>query len=146
VTCRRACAVAVRRQDGYVAGELALAVGLLVFPVAMLVLSLPGWSERQSAARAIAREVARTVAVVGTCDVPRARAIGGTMAANLGVADGVDVTLACTAGSRLTRGGTVTARVTVRMPAVEVPAIASVGAWSWTAHHTEPVDRYRSFS
>jgi len=132
-------------EQGYVAAELALGVGLLVFPVAMLVLTLPTWSERQSVARAIAREAARTVAVGGTCDEGTARAVGATMAGNLGMRDGVDVALDCAPGQRLRRGESVTARVTVRMPAVDIPGIGAVGAWSWTAHHSEPVDQYRSF-
>jgi hypothetical protein len=132
-------------ERGYVAAELALGVGLLVFPVAMLVLTLPTWAERQSVARTIAREAARTVAVNGACDLGAARAVGATMAGNLGVRDGVDVALDCASGQRLRRGASVTARVTVRMPAVDIPGIGAVGAWSWTAHHSEPVDQYRSF-
>lgn len=140
---RRASAT---QEGGYVAAELALGVGLLVFPVAMLVLTLPSWSERQSAARAIAREAARTVAVAGVCDAGAARQVGETMAANLGLREGdVGVVLDCPSGARLPRGGEVTARVTVRMPAVEIPGIVTVGAWDWTAVHVEPVDRYRSF-
>lgn len=133
-------------ESGYVAAELALGVGLLVFPVALLVLTLPSWAERQSAARSIAREAARVVAVEGTCDVAAAREVGATMAGNVGVrGGGIDVALDCRSGQRLRRGGNVTASVTVHMPAVEIPGIGAVGAWSWTAHHREPVDQYRSF-
>jgi len=136
----------VRGDDGYVAAELALGIGLLVFPVAMLLLTLPTWSERQSAARSIAREVARTVAVDGTCNRAAAERVRSTMAANVGVRGGaVEVALDCADGQRLRRGSDVTASVTVTMPAVDIPGIAEVGAWSWTAHHSEPVDQYRSF-
>ncbi|MBA2325265.1 MAG: hypothetical protein H0V95_01315 [Actinobacteria bacterium] len=135
-----------RDEGGYVAAELALGIGLLVFPVAMLVLTLPTWSERQSAARAIAREAARTVAIEGECDTDAARRVGSTMAGNTGLRGGtVEVTIDCASGQRLRRGGEVTASVTVTMPAVDIPGIAEVGAWSWTARHTEPVDQYRSF-
>jgi hypothetical protein len=135
-----------RDDGGYVAAELALGIGVLVFPVAMLVLTLPTWSERQSAARAIAREVGRTVAVAGTCDGSAAKQVGVTMGENLGLEAGqVDVALDCAPGQRLRRGGEVTARVTVSMPAVEIPGIGAVGAWRWTAEHHEPVDQYRSF-
>lgn len=135
-----------RDEHGYVAAELALGVGLLVFPVAMLVLTLPTWSERQSAARAIAREAARTVAIEGECDTGAARRVAATMAGNTGFRGGaVDVSLDCTDGQRLPRGGEVTASATVNMPAVDIPGIAEVGAWSWTARHSEPVDQYRSF-
>ena len=133
-------------ESGYVAAELALGVGLLVFPVALLVLTLPSWSERQTTARSIAREVSRVVAVAGVCDRGRAADTGHDMARNLGLAPSdVDVQLDCASGERLPRGGNVRASVTVAVPAVTFPGIGSVGAWSWTAHHSEPVDQYRSF-
>lgn len=130
-------------ERGFVAVELAMGVGLLIFPVALLVLTLPAWSERQVTARVISREVARRVARDGVCDVAAARALGATMARNLGVpADGLEVDVVCPGGSVLTPGADVEARVTVPMPAVQIPGIGAVGAWSWTARHREPVDRY----
>ena len=134
------------REGGYVAAELALGIGLLVFPVALLVLTLPTWSERQTTARSIAREASHVVAVAGICDRGRAAETGHDMARNLGLAPSdVDVQLDCLPGGRLPRGGSVRASVTVAVPAVTLPGIGSVGAWSWTAHHSEPVDQYRSF-
>jgi hypothetical protein len=131
---------------GFVATELAIGIGLLVLPVACLLLTLPTWSERQTTARAIAREVGRATAVAGRCDRVAAEALTREMAGNLGLdARDVGVTLDCRSGARLPRGGTVTARVTVAVPAVAIPGIGSVGAWSWTAAHTETVDPYRSF-
>jgi hypothetical protein len=134
------------RERGYVAAELALGIGLLLFPVALLVLTLPTWSERQTTARSIAREVSRVVAVAGVCDRSRATETGHDMAQNLGLSAGdIDVQLNCASGQRLPRGGSVRASVTVAVPAVTFPGIGSVGAWSWTAHHSEPIDQYRSF-
>jgi hypothetical protein len=134
------------RQDaGFIAIELAIGIGLLLFPVAMLVLTLPTWSERQTAARSIARETARVAAVAGECDEGAARRLGLTMASNLGLpTNAVVVELDCATGSPLPRGGVVTSRVTARMPAVTIPGIGGVGGWSWTAVHHEPVDQYRS--
>jgi hypothetical protein len=130
-------------EGGFIATELALGIGLLVFPVALLVLTLPGWSERQATARVISREVARRIARDGTCDQIAARALAQTMARNLGVpADGLDVELVCPGGTVLEPGSDVEARVTVRMPAVAIPGIGEAGAWSWTARHREPVDQY----
>jgi len=132
-------------EGGYVAAELALGIGLLVFPVALLVLTLPTWSERQTTARSIAREVSRVVAVAGVCDRGRAVDTGNDMARNLGLSPSdVDVQLDCAPRGRLPRGGSVRASVTVAVPAVTFPGIGSIGAWSWTAHHSEPVDQYRS--
>ena len=142
---RRARRDGVARERGYVAGEFALGIGLLVFPVALLVLTLPTWSERQTTARSIAREVSRVVAVSGVCDRGRATGTGQDMARNLGLAPrDIDVQLDCAPGERLRRGGSVRASVTVAVPAVAFPGIGSVGAWSWTAHHSEPIDQYRS--
>ncbi len=130
-------------ESGFVATELAFGVAVLVVPVALLVLTLPRWSERQSAARVISREVARRAARDGVCDRGAAQALGATMARNLGVAPrDVAVDLACDDGFELAPGSDVEARVTVAMPAVQVPAVGAVGAWSWTARHREPVDRY----
>jgi hypothetical protein len=130
-------------ERGFIATELALGLGLLVFPVALLVLTLPGWSERQATARVIAREVARRSARDGVCEDSVARALGVTMARNLGVpADEFDVEVVCPGGGVLSPDADVEARVTVRMPAVEIPGIGAVGAWSWTARHREPVDPY----
>lgn len=134
------------REGGYVAAELALGIGLLVFPVALLVLTLPTWSERQTTARSIAREVARVVAVEGVCDRGLAIETGEEMARNLGLAPSdFDVALDCSTGARLSRGRNVQASVTVGVPAVDIPGIGAIGAWAWTAHHSEPVDQYRSF-
>jgi hypothetical protein len=136
--------VNARSERGFIATELALGLGLLVLPVALLVLTLPGWSERQATARVISREVARRAARDGLCDDAAASALGVTMARNLGVpVDGIDVEVVCPGGAVLTPGDDVEARVTVRMPAVEIPGIGGVGAWSWTARHREPVDLYR---
>jgi len=130
-------------ERGFIAAELAMGIGLLVFPIALLVLTLPGWSERRATARVITREVARRIARDGVCDRGAARALGVTMARNLGVpADGIEVDVVCPGGAALTPGADVEARVTVRMPAVEIPGIGAVGSWSWTARHREPVDRY----
>ena len=133
-------------ETGFVALELAVGIGLLVLPVACLVLTLPTWSERQTTARAIAREVGRTTATAGVCDRAGAEATTREMAVNLGLDPGdVSVALDCRTGARLARGGTVTARVTVQVPAVAIPGVGSAGAWSWTAVHTESVDPFRSF-
>lgn len=130
-------------EGGFVAIELVLGLSLLVLPVALLVLTLPGWSERQVTARVISREIARQTAREGICDFGRARSVALTMSRNLGVPDpDISVGLSCRDGAALVPGSDVEARVTVMMPAVELPAIGAVDAWSWTARHREPVDVY----
>jgi hypothetical protein len=131
------------REDGFVATELALGIGLLVVPVALLVLTLPGWSERQATARVVAREVARAAARDGWCDRDRARELAATMAQNLGLDPGdLVVELGCAANTALAPGGDIEADVTVRMPAVDIPGVGGVGEWTWVARHREPIDRY----
>jgi len=139
VTARR------RREQGFVAIELAAGAALLVFPVALLVASLPGWFDRQSLARQAARDAARAVVLDGTCRPDVATGAAARIASGGGLTpDHLRVELECEAGSALERDGVVTARVTVDMPAVAVPLLGSVGAWQWTATHIEPVDPYAS--
>lgn len=131
------------RESGFVATELAVGIALLVLPVALLVLTFPRWSERQTTARAISREVARRAARDAVCDRGGAAALAAVMARNLGTAAAdVSVDLRCADGAGLEPGRDVEARVTVVMPAVEIPGIGGAGEWSWTARHREPVDRY----
>lgn len=130
---------------GFVALELVAGVAVLVLPVVMLVASLPGWFDRQSTARQAAREAARAITLAGWCDETRAERVATRVVtgANLAPRD-VAVVLDCPAGGPLPRGGSVTARVRVTMPAVAVPLIGSVTGWTWTAAHVEPVDPYGS--
>jgi hypothetical protein len=136
-----------RGAGGFVAIELAAGTALLVFPVALMVASLPGWFDRQSIARQAARDAARAVVLDGTCRAEVASAAAARIAAGSGLESGaVHVELDCVAGTALERDRFVTARVSVDMPAVSVPLIGSVGAWRWTAGHTEPIDPYGSRS
>lgn len=130
-------------QVGSAAVELPLAIGLLLLPVALAVITLPVWPERQTVARAAAAEASRTVVLAGSWEagVDEARAAVAQAAVNHGLgADALSLQLE----GRLERGASVTALVTVEMPALAVPGLAVVDAWSWTASHTERVDDYRS--
>jgi hypothetical protein len=137
----------VRRRDerGFAAIELSAGVALLVLPIVLLVVSLPRWSERQGLARAAAREAARVVGLHGWCDEPAAALAVRRVAADAHLEPTtLRLSLDCLPSVPVARGGTVTARVTVDMPAVDVPLIGAAGQWSWTAQHKEPVDRYGS--
>ena len=127
------------------ATELALGVGVLLLPVVFVVLTIPSWSERQTTGRAIAREVGRAVARDGWCDTGLAESLAEMMAANLALARAdMRVQLECEPGEALTPGSELAVSVTVRMPAVHLPALGTVGEWSWTARHRQPVDLYGS--
>jgi hypothetical protein len=142
--CRRRWRVS-GRERGFAAIELSAGIALLVLPVALLVLTLPEWSTRQGVARLAARDGARAVALTGRCDPGVGDRATASIAAGAGLPeDAVRVVVDCVAGTALPRGGDVTVRVTVRMPAIAVPLIGSVAAWSWTAVHREPVDPYGS--
>lgn len=129
---------------GSVAVELAMGVGVLLLPVAVLVLLLPTWVERQSMARLAAQEAARAVVLADSDASARTAAeeAARTIAANHGL--GQDLRTVEVSGG-LVRGGTVTATVRVRVPLTALPFAGDVGGFTVTARHREPVDRYRSF-
>jgi hypothetical protein len=125
--------------------ELVAGVALLVLPVALVVLALPEWSSRQALARLAARDAARAATLAGWCDpAASARAVDQLARAAGLPAGALRVVLDCADGASLPRDGSVTARVTVSMPAITVPMVGAVPGWSWTAVHREPVDPYGS--
>jgi Flp pilus assembly protein TadG len=126
-------------ERGSVPVEFAAAVGLLLIPAVLLVLSFAPWVERQMMAREIARDAARSVAIAG--EIGDVRPLAEETARNYRV-DPADVTVAVEGDTG--RGGLVTATVTVRMPAIEIPGIGGLGTVTWRVHHTEQVDVYRS--
>lgn len=147
----------MRRDAGYVAMELALGLGLLVLPMALLALSFPAWVEHQSLATAAAQEAARAVVISASAEQGEitARRLVSEIAANNGLsADGLQVCFATHRGGRraptdcgaveLQRGAAVTAHVQVRLPALSLPGLGvSLGEVVRTVSHTEHVDRYR---
>ena len=127
---------------GFVAVELSASIALLLLPVAMLVVSLPSWSGREHAATVIAREVARLsaqrwpVAADGEVDD-----LVRELATNLGI-DADDVVVSV--NEQVDRGERMRATVTIRMPAISVPGIGTVGQWHWTTSNAVRIDAYRS--
>lgn len=131
-------------ERGAVPIELALGVGLLLLPTAVLVLSLPGWVERQSMAGLAAEEAARALVVQGTPEgaPARAQAIVDEVAANHGVEED-EVTDVAVTGS-FARGGTVRVTVGVAIPLVRLGE-EPLG-FTWNVTRAEQVDLYRSGS
>ncbi len=123
--------------------ELPLALGLFLVPIALLVITVPAWPERQTVARAAATEAARTAVLADSLEegVEDGNAAVAQATRNYGL-DPDQFRVAWDGG--FGRGQSMTARVTVRMPALVVPGLTAVEAWSWTASHTERVDDYRS--
>jgi hypothetical protein len=133
----------MRRERGFVAIEFALAVGLLLLPVVMLVAALPAWVEREHAASVAAAEATGVAARAFPAD-GRADALAAAQqaVANYGV-DGSDLMVSYDR-FELARGGTVTARVRVTMPALVVPGLGTVGGFHYTVTRSRRIDDYRS--
>lgn len=130
-------------EDGSVPIEFALGVGLLLLPVAVLVLTFPTWAERQSLARLAAQEAARTVVLAAdpATGHQAGTALAYRIAANHGAADAIT---AITYAGAPVRGGSITATVTVTIPLPGLPPFDLLPTPTWTTSHTEPIDPYRS--
>ncbi|MDP9389083.1 MAG: hypothetical protein M3Q48_14490 [Actinomycetota bacterium] len=134
-----------RGEGGFVAVEWVVAVGFLLFPTVLLVLSFPAWVERQGMARVAAQEAARAVALANDTEsgAEAGRALGDEIARNHGV-DPTNISVSYDGMTR--RGGSVTATVSVDLPALTFPGLGSLGSVRWSTRHTELVDRYRPFT
>jgi len=133
-----------RRSDeaGAVVIEWVLAVGLLLLPMLGL-FSFPAWVERQNMARLAAQEASRAVAVASDTDSGTAR--GNQLVDEIARNHGVDpATVSVSYEGQTTPGGTVSATVTVQMPALNLPGLGTVGSVAYSARHQELVDMYRS--
>jgi len=136
-------ATLTQRDAGAAAIELPLAVGLLLLPIAMIVMLVPQWPERQTVARAAAKEAATLYANAGdeASGAELARASVAQAAANYGLsANALSVEL----GGDWCRACTVTAAVTVDIPAIAVPLAGTVGAFTYTADSSARIDDFRS--
>jgi len=135
----------VRRRDcsGFVALEWVASIALLLLPVVVLVATLPGWAERRHAATVAAREAARVLERDWpNADPTAAELVARSIAEDHGVEDrDVDVRVVAVGESR---GSLVRVDVRVRMPAVDVPGLAQVAGWTYTATSTRRIEDYRS--
>lgn len=137
------------RERGHAAVELALAVGVLLLPVAIAVTAFGPWSERRVAAESVAAEATRAVALslshsVGTGVVSEATA-GLGLSPDLvrvgwcGASPGPVPTGACP----LQRGTAVSVTIEIWAPLVDTPWGPVGGVWV-SGSHSEPIDLYRS--
>jgi len=131
------------RERGHVAIEFALAIGVLLFPVVLLVAVLPSWVEREHAASVAAREAASAAVASYPLDGRDAGRLAALdAAANYGITPR-HIAVDFERYDRR-RGGLVSARVTVAMPAIVVPGIGTVGGFDWSVVHSRRIDDYRS--
>lgn len=132
-----------RGDRGAAAVEMPLAVGLLLLPISVVVMMVPQWPERQTVARAAAKDAATVYANApdATTGAALAQASVAQAAVNHGLpAEALTVNL----GGEWCRACTVTASVTVDIPAIDVPFAGTVGAVAWTATSSARIDDYRS--
>lgn len=120
--------------------EFPLAIGLILIPFGMLVLSAPTWVERQTAARDAAAESARSLVASGEAGSIDPMEIIRRVEAGYGLPVGaLDPSIP---GLELEPGGSVTVAVTVEIPALSLPVFGSVGSVPWTVQHTERIPDY----
>ena len=130
-------------EDGFAPLTMMLGLGLLVIPVLLVVLTVPTWEARTVDARDAAANAARALVTANNWadGVAAADQIVSEQTAN----DGLHPTQITVGYSgTLTPGATVTATVTVTIPAGTIPGIGAFGTVHYTARSTQQVDDYRS--
>ena len=133
----------VRGDDGYAPLNLLLGVALLVIPVLFLVLTIPTWIDRTVDARDAASDAARALATASSWAAGEAAA--DQSIAQVATNDGLTPEqIHATYLGSLAAGGTVTATVTITIPAGVVPGIGSYGTMHYTASNTQHIDTYRA--
>ena len=128
---------------GFIAIEWVAAVAMLLLPAVVLVATLPTWAERRHAATVAAREAARISSSIGRPgNAAEAELVAKYVAANHGI-DASDVSVRVLDGGA-NPGDQIRVEVRVRMPAIAMPGVARVGAWTYSAVASLRVDDYRS--
>ncbi len=130
-------------EHGFVAIEWVAAITLLLIPGVVLVASLPTWAERRHTATVAAREAARDLQQhwpAGNAD--EAELVAKYVAADHGV-PARDVTVRVLDLGQ-NPGDQIRVEVDVRMPAVALPGVRDVAAWTYSTTASLRVDDYRS--
>lgn len=151
---------AMNDERGVAPIEFALAVGFLLIPMAVLVMSIAPWVERQSMARVAAGEAARVLVLSPGAlpDEGAAASVVERIAMNhgLGVEDvevffcagGDDVDIAVKRLSHcasLERGETFSVEVRVRVPVATLLGLGTFGEGTVSSTVSEKVELFRSF-
>jgi hypothetical protein len=132
-----------RGDRGFVAIEWVAAIAMLLLPAVVLVATLPTWAERRHAATVAAREAARDLEQHWPGGDPReAELVARYVAQDHGI-PASDVSVHVLAVG-VNPGDQIEVEVRVRMPAIAVPGMERVGAWSYSAVASVRVDDYRS--
>lgn len=134
---------------GHAGVELAMAVGVLLLPVALVVTGFGPWSERRVEAEAVAAEAARAAVLSLSVEAGEAALVAALDHADLerelirvGWCGAVP-TSASTGTCSLERGSVVSVTVELWTPLVSTPWGPVGGLWV-VGEHSEPIDLYRS--
>jgi hypothetical protein len=136
-------------ERGHAAVELALAVGVMLLPVALMVTGFGPWSERRVEAEAMAAEAAR--AAVIELDHDAGNAVISSMATDYGIPRdlvrvgwcGAAPTLDTDGACLFARGAAISIAVELWTPLIDTPWGSMGGLWV-VGEHSEPIDLYRS--
>lgn len=121
---------------------LLLGLVVVVFPIAVLVLTVPAWEERAVDAQDLARVAVSTMA--SASDWAQGVAAVEEAVDNLLDQDGVPSSdVSVNLSGSLAPGAEVTALVTILMPVTTVPMIGRVASFHFTADAVERIDSYR---
>ena len=130
-------------ERGFIAIEWVAAIAMLLLPAVVLVVTLPAWAERRHAATVAAREAARELQQQWpNADADQADVVARYVAGDHGIA-GRDVAVRVISAG-VEPGDQIQVEVRVRMPAIAVPGLAAVGAWTYSTVASLRVDDYRS--
>jgi hypothetical protein len=128
------------RESGAVPIEFVAAIGVLVLPVFIFVMTIAPVVERRNVAGRAAAEAAR--AFVVATDVASGEAAARSIVEDINASHPFTLTLSLVGD--LSRGTVVTAIVEVEMPLVIFPGLIEVEVADYTATHQEEVDLFRS--
>ncbi len=140
-----------RDQTGYVALEFVVAMGLLVLPIALVLLQIPSFLERHNRLESISAIVSQTCATKANTST-QGNEIARTIAENEMESSSVMkhvslVSSSCSfQDSGLSPGTKVTSTVTMSMAAAVVPGSDMGPTWTMTETHVSVVPKYRSYS
>lgn len=131
-----------RLDEGAVPVEFAAAVGLLLFPVFVFVMTIAPVVERRTVAGRAAAEAVRAFAVADNVEsgTAAARSIVDQIEGNHPFDLSLDLT------GDFDRGSVVTAEVRVAMPVVIFPGVIGIEVADYTARHREEIDLFRSLT
>lgn len=139
------------KDSGHAAVEVALAIGVLMLPVALAVTAFGPWMERRVLAESAAAEAAR----IAVLELDLARGAAAVREAiethglshnqvRLGWCGDAGGTLSAPTGiCPLTRGSSIEASVAIHVPLIMTPWGEVGGLWV-NATHVEPIDAFRS--